>query len=294
MAGALPPARPGSELIRAHRVYQERRGNLPRSLEKRAMCLRSFARHLEPRTLLEATREDIETFLDQRRTNDGRAITPRTRRVWISHLSVFYGWALAEELIDSDPTVRIVPPKMRRSLPRPIDDADLARALAEAPPQTRAILALMAYGGLRCQEVAGLDREDILEAKGLVRVVKGKGAKERIVPLHPEALAALRCLPLPRSGILFTRPRGGRFDPEQLSMLVRSYLRSIGVEATGHQLRHWFASNVYAACKDLRVVQELLGHENPATTAVYVAFSPADAAAAVATLTVGDSGGIGS
>ena len=66
------------------------------------------------------------------------------------------------------------------------------------------MLSLAAYAGLRCQEIAGLDREDVLEAKGLLRVVKGKGGVERIVPLHPEALAALRCLPMPRSGALFS------------------------------------------------------------------------------------------
>lgn len=275
------------ELLERHRVHQERRGNLPGSIEKREIAVRAFARWLDPRGLLEATQEDIETFMDARRARDGRKISARTRHVWTSNFRAFYGWALLEELIEKDPSVGVVRPKMRRTLPRPIEDDDLKRALDEAPPQMRAILSLAAYAGLRCQEIAGVDREDVLEAKGLLRVVKGKGGHERIVPLHPEALAALRCLPMPRTGALFSRPRGGRYDGELMSVAIRDYFRTIGVDATAHQLRHWFATSVYAGSHDIRLTQELLGHASPSTTAIYVAFSSVDAAAAVGALSIG-------
>ena len=75
----------------------------------------------------------------------------------------------------------------------------------------RAMLALAAFAGLRCQEIAGLDRDDIIEAKGLIRVRFGKGAKERIVPIHPDVMEALRCLPLPRTGAI--RAAEGRASP---------------------------------------------------------------------------------
>ena len=191
---------------------------------------------------------------------------------------------MAEDLAEVDPTARIVRPKQRRVLPRPIGDEDLELAIRTAPAQMRAILTLGAFAGLRVQEIAGLDRDDVLEAKGLIRVRRGKGAKERIVPLHPDVLAALRCLPMPRTGAIFVRPRGGRFTGNRLSVVVSAYLSEHGIDVTAHQLRHWFATETYSASHDIRVVQELLGHSDPSTTAGYIAYSHVDAAAAVAAL----------
>jgi integrase/recombinase XerC len=276
-----------SELLRAYRVDQERRGLLPSSVEHTGTKLRAFARWLEPAgTVLEATREDVQTFLDGRRTHEGRKLNSRTRYYWVAVLHGFYEWALAEDLTGTDPTARIVRPKQRRVLPRPIADDDLELAIRTAPPQMRAMLTLAALAGLRVQEIAGLDRDDVIEAKSLIRVRHGKGDKERIVPLHPTVLEALRCLPLPRTGAIFVRPRGGRFSGNRLSVVISAYLREHGINATAHQLRHWFATEVYAQGHDIRVVQELLGHSDPATTAAYVAYSHVDAAAAVRSLSI--------
>jgi integrase/recombinase XerC len=283
----LPVSTETDRLLRGHLINQERRGNLPKSIVVRQTALRSFARWLEPRTLLEATRDDIETFLDGRKGSEGRALNGRTRYAWLSHFHAFYMQCVNEELIVRDPTLTIVRPKIRRTLPRPIEDEDLAQALAQAPPQMRAILALACFGGLRCQELAGLNRDDVIEAKGLLRVVNGKGGHERVLPLHPEALAALRCLPMPRTGCLFSRPMGGRYSPNDMSVGIADYLRSIGIAATAHQCRHWYATGVYAASHDIRLVQELLGHQSPTTTAIYVAFSNIEATAAVGALKLG-------
>jgi integrase len=83
-----------------------------------------------------------------------------------------------------------------------------------------AMLRLAAFAGLRVQEIAGLDRDDIIEAKGLIRVRHGKGQKERIVPLHPDVLAALRCVPIPKTGAIFVRPRGGRHLPYTVGIAI--------------------------------------------------------------------------
>jgi integrase/recombinase XerC len=128
---------------------------------------------------------------------------------------------------------------------------------------------------------------NIIEAKDLIRIRHGKGAKDRIVPLHPDVMEALRCLPLPRVGAIFVRPRGGRYSPNWMSATCNRYLHDIGINATAHQCRHWFASEVYANTHDIRVTQELLGHESPNTTAGYVAYSHVDAAAAVGSLRLG-------
>ena len=249
--------------------------------------MRSFAHWLEPRTLLDATRDDIETFLDSRRGRRTRALDSKTRYHWISDLHVFYTWAINEDLTDRDPTLKINRPKLRRNLPRPIADEDLERAMAEAPPQMRAMLALAAYQGMRCQEIAGLAREDVLDSRdpAVIVVVKGKGGYQRILPLHPETLSALRCLPMPRSGAMFHLPKGGHHTPVTVSVAMRQYFAELGIEATGHMARHWFGTGIYAASKDIRLTQELLGHQSPTTTAIYVAWAAVDAAPAVASLT---------
>jgi integrase/recombinase XerC len=266
--------------------FSDTTGNTRSSIDKRAVLMRALARWLEPASLLDATRQDIESFLDGRRNAAGRPITSRTRYAWLSHFNAFYRWAVIEGLTTTDPTLAIIRPKMRRNLPRPIADDDLARAMAEAPPQMRAMLALAAYQGLRCQEIAGLDREDVLDTRNpaVIVVVAGKGGQQRIVPLHREVLSALRCLPLPRSGAVFTRPRGGRHTPTTVSVAIRRYFAELGIVATAHQLRHWFGTGIYAQSHDIRMTQELLGHQSPNTTAIYVAWAVVDAAPAVAAL----------
>ena len=121
----------------------------------------------------------------------------------------------------------------------------------------------------------------------LLRVRHGKGDKERIIPLHPDILEALRVLPMPKTGRIFTRPMGGHYQGSHMSHTIRAYLKDVGINATAHQLRHWFATNVYAAGHDIRVTQDLLGHSNPSTTGAYIAFSHVDAMAAVKSLRLG-------
>jgi integrase len=264
-----------AELIAAHHVDQERRGLLPTSIEKRDDNLRVFARCVAPTELLDVTRADVERFLDARR------ITASTRYAWLSHLHRFYDWTLRADLGTVDPTARIVRPKLRRRLPRPVATAELKAALVDAQPLHRCWLLLAAYMGLRCQEIAGIRRDDVLEDEGLLRVVKGKGGVERLIPLHPEILDALRALPMPRHGWVFTGVRGGPYSPAHLSHDFNAFLRSAGVSGTAHQLRHWFGTNLYAQTHDIRLTQEMLGHADLATTAIYTAFDRQGAVAAI-------------
>lgn len=90
---------------------------------------------------------------------------------------------------------------------------------------------------------------------------------------------------MPKNGALFIRPRGGRHLPYTVGIAISRYLKELGIDATAHQLRHWFATEVYAHGHDIRVTQELLGHSDPSTTAGYVAYSHIDAGAAVRSLT---------
>lgn len=269
------------EVIKLFTRDQERRGLIRATIEKRQVCLRAFSRAHAGRSFFEVTREDIELFLD------GRNIGARTRYTWISHLHCLYSWAIDQEMVTFDPTARIVRPRLRRGLPRPASSAELRAALKGATPTQRCWILLAAYEGLRCQEIGGLRREDILENEGLLRVVHGKGGHERLLPLHPEVYEALRALPLPRQGWVFKTPTGGRYNNQYVSFNFNEALRNLGVDATAHQVRHLFATLLYAKTRDLRVVQEMMGHASPQTTAVYAAFDHVTATAGVHGLSLG-------
>ena len=268
-------------MLAAHHLDQVRRGLLPTSIDKRDRALRIFVRHSAPAHLFEVGRGDIEAFLD------GRNIGSRTRYAWISHLHGFYAWAIREELTAHDPTDRIVRPRLRRALPRPAATAQLFEAMAQADAELQAWILLAAYQGRRCQEIAGMRREDVLDADRLLRVTMGKGGKERMLPLHPDVLDALRGLPMPRAGWIFEQPAGGPHTPSHLSHRFRRGLERVGVEATPHQLRHWFATTLYGQTRDLRLTQEMLGHASPSTTAIYTAFDRKAAGEAVSGLRFG-------
>lgn len=264
------------DILRSVKRDMRRRGLLESSILKREISLRALHRWLGDETpFLSASTEQIETFLDERH------IGPRTRCNWLAHLGMVFDWALEEGLITEHPTAKIVRPRLRRTLPRPAPTEDLRRLLDVAGIKERCWVLLAAFQGLRCQEIAGLRREDVVEADALLRIVHGKGGHERMLPLHPEVLAALQGLPMPRVGWIFTRDRGGHYTPNAMSKFFNRFLHEQGVDSTAHQLRHWFGTQLYNSTHDLRLTQEMLGHADPATTAIYTAFNRHAAAAAI-------------
>lgn len=268
------------EAIKLFGRDQERRGLRKTTVNVRNIDLRALDRAVH-RNLFELTREDIESFLDT------RDLGPRARYSWISHIHCFYVWAIDQEMATFDPTAKITRPKIRRSLPRPASSKELQSAIKGATPTQKCWILLAAYAGLRCQEIGGLRREDILEAEGLLRVTQGKGGHERLLPLHPDIYEALRALPMPRHGWIFQAPMGGRYNPQYISVNFNRALRDLGVDATAHQIRHWFATSLYAQTRDLRVVQEMMGHSSPQTTAIYTAFDRVAAKTGVHGLSLG-------
>lgn len=240
-----------------------------------------LAEWAHPRSILALEIDDIEQFLDT------RPLAPRTRYHYLSDLHTFYDWALAQRLIDEDPTARIVRPKSPRQVARPISTEDLEAAISAAEPEMKAMLLLGAYAGLRCKEIALLAVEDLAfdNEPPVLIVASGKGGHQRVIPMHPRLARALKRLQLPRAGYVFTKDEMKRPNkPWRVSQMLSRHFEDNSIDATAHQLRHWFGTNTYRQSRDLRVTQELLGHASPNTTVVYVAWSAADAAAAVAGL----------
>lgn len=264
-------------MIAAHLEHMRRRNLAPATIDARRRKLAAFDSDVG---LATATAESVELFLDR------RDLSPKGRYDWLSHLSCFYRWAIDyDELAGGDPTARVVRPRLRRRLPRPISTSDLHVALEMASPTMRAWLSLAAFAGLRCVEISRLEVDDLLwhEHEPMLRI-HGKGDVERIVPMHAELERVLRATVLPKRGRLFRRPRGGGYPAAQVSREVSLYLESLGIAATAHQLRHWFGTNIYRVSRDLRVTQELMGHASPTTTAIYAAWSKEEAHRAVGAL----------
>jgi integrase/recombinase XerC len=205
----------------------------------------------------------------------------------VSHVQLFYGWALTTGLIPSDPSRRLVKPKLPRRLPRPIGESDLELALRTAGPRIRPWLILAGYLGLRAQEIALLRREDVLDRADppVLRVSEeaAKGGHARVVPLSSFVLSELRRAGLPRSGWVFPRHDGqsGPNSPGIVSKLCNEHLRGLGIEDNLHALRHRMGTQAYASTQDLRLVAGLMGHADVQTTVGYVAYSQANAVQAM-------------
>ncbi|MDE2096419.1 MAG: tyrosine-type recombinase/integrase [Patescibacteria group bacterium] len=261
-------------LIELYDRDQARRGLSVSTRMSRRRCLSM----LDAGPGLFAHREAIETFLDS------RELSAKSRSVWISHLAGFYAWAIASGYGSDNPMVAVRPPKVPKGLPRPFSDVELDGLLAVAGPRMKAMLLLGALGGLRCMEMANLKAEDILEGKA-VRVF-GKGAKERIVPLHVELIAALDALGV-QSGYLFLNRFGQPMSANGISHELGRYIHDCGVEGGAHRLRHWFGTNTYRSTLDIVLTQNLLGHSDLTSTSVYAAADQSRAVAAIGGLRVG-------
>lgn len=251
-------------LIDAHLNRLRLAGYRPSTLLARSTVLTAYQRSLaDHHTLTTATRMEVEAFL-------ARDLAPESRRAYRGHLRGFYRWAIEEGHVAGDPTDRLPTVRIPRAVPRPVPDQQLRKALDLAPPRMTAWLLLMALAGLRCIEVAALRPEDVsvTETGPLLYLRETKGGGSATVPAHSAVLAALVQLPA-RDG------RWWEVTPRYVSTEVSGYLRSVGVDATAHRLRHYAGTAWYEASgHDLLTTARLLRHASVRTTQVYAEVSP--------------------
>lgn len=214
-------------------------------------------------------------------------VLPESRASDLSHVRGFYRWALQEELLEVDPTVRLARPKVPPRLPNPMPQTDVDLALTAAPDRIRPWLFLAAFAGLRCSEIAPL-RAEHLRFSGPVKVILvpvEKGGGMGAVSAPPILLEVLA--DLPRRGYLFPRHDGqpGHTSGSLVSQLGNRYLHRLGIAHTMHSLRHWYGTETYQASgRDLRQTQQALRHRSVLSTQRYTWVDPGELGAIVAKL----------
>jgi integrase/recombinase XerD len=211
--------------------------------------------------------------------------SPRTLARLLSALRRYYRFLVTSGERRDDPTLALARPRLGRPLPRTLSEQEVA-ALIEAPDTSgtlglrdRALFELLYACGLRVSELVDLRTAAYGARQGVLRV-RGKGRKERIVPVGEEArswleryLSSARPLLLGagESPWLFVNARGGPLTRQGVWTILRGYARRVGLEArvSPHVFRHAFATHLVDRGADLRVVQLLLGHSDLATTEIY-------------------------
>lgn len=210
-----------------------------------------------------------------------RPATPNARRSYRSRIGTLARGLHALGLI-SDEAKAVIDaiPQMKgqQGVPRPADPNGVKRLLTNAShPDTRDMVAFAVFAGMRVHEIAKVEGQHFQPtADGYELVIVGKGSKKRIVPAHPVLME-----------IYERRKTLGRFwnvQPATVTQRIGDEMRRLGVGTKGaraHTLRHRFATSALTASGDLRVVQQLLGHSSPGTTAIYTAVEDGRARGAV-------------
>jgi integrase/recombinase XerD len=263
------------------------KGLAPLTVDAYESDLTQFAEFLEARRreLSLARREDVRGFLSQLFANgvQGRSVARK-----LSTLRHFYKYLLLDRMIKHDPTLEIDSPKQWKVLPKSLaaseidsmleaagkpGDSKLSAALAQ---RDRAIVEMLYAGGLRVTEIVNVKLEDLKLDVGHV-LVRGKGDKERIVPMGRAAQVEIRTymsdgreelLKGKISSMLFVRRGGGKLSRQRVWQMVKEASAS-GRHASPHMLRHSCATHMVENGADLRTVQTILGHADISTSQIY-------------------------
>jgi integrase/recombinase XerD len=239
----------------------------------------------------EVTRGDVADFLTALRSGD-RPLSPGSVSVVLAVVRGLHRFAAEEGYAATNPAADVHPPKLVRRLPHPLPADEVVQLLEATGLETptgvrdRALLELLYATGARISEVVTLDVADVTDLDGGIRAalrVRGKGDKERIVPVGAHAREALaRWIAVGRplltrttTGPLFVGARGREFSRQSAWAAVQAAAKRAGLTGVHpHTLRHSFATHLLNGGADVRVIQELLGHASITTTQIYTAVSP--------------------
>lgn len=292
------------EIVRKYALYYRNiKGRSQKTVNEYCMDLRTFFRFMkrfrglvpDDTPLEEIPVQDIDldfirsiTTLDifefMNFVADERSNMSSTRQRKSSSLKSFFGYlSVHEGLLETNPTENLTPPKKAKTLPRFLSieqSIELLNAVEGVDKERDyCILTLFLNCGMRLSELVSINMSDVIHNNSSLRIV-GKGNKERMVYLNDACLAAIKdyVRVRPKDGVkdrnaLFLSNRGTRISPKTVQAMVNKYLEKIGLGGAGysvHKLRHTAATLMYRhGHVDIRVLQDILGHENLGTTEIY-------------------------
>ena len=229
--------------------------------------------------LEDASVADVEEYLQSR-----EGLSERSQARVLSSLRSFFDWLVMEKLLKDNPCDRVDGPKIGRYLPNVLSEEEVAALIDSVEVsgwqglRDRAILEVLYGCGLRVSEAVGLKISCLYFKEGFIRVI-GKGNKERLVPIGDVAIAAVeeyleaRRVPADSesSDVLFLNRFGRSLSRVSMFTMIKAQALAAGIrkEISPHTFRHSFATHLLEHGADLRIVQEMLGHESISTTEIY-------------------------
>ena len=236
-------------------------------------------------TLARANRNDVRAFLGHVQTLGG---TARTSARKLASIRAAYKFFVRTKALKENPALAVKSPKLPRDLPDVLTIPEMT-AILEAPDlstplgvRDKALLETLYSSGIRASELAALTQQDVDFVSGTIRVL-GKRNKELIAQLGSYSIDALKAyflvraeLGKPNHTVAFVNFRGGPLTTRSVQRVVEKYVRQVlpgRTEVSPHTFRHSFATHMLDAGADLRVIQELLGHESLSTTQIYTHIS---------------------
>jgi integrase/recombinase XerD len=279
----MNPLDPALDLFVAHARVEK--GLADNSVEGYGRDLRRYVDHLEAMGIggwEQVGRPEIRSHLAELLR---LGISGRSQARALSAIRQLHRLLVRERVAAADPTDEVDSPRPGRKLPEPLSREEMDGLLAAidlrspAGLRDRAMIELLYATGLRVSELVCLRLNDV-DLEGRVLLARGKGSKERMVPIGTPAAEAVKTYlararePLlkgRRSRELFVSPRGGRLTRQGFAKLLRRHARAAGIRRpiSPHKLRHSFATHLLEGGADLRAVQEMLGHADISTTQIY-------------------------
>lgn len=245
-------------------------GRQPSTISTRTRWLQLLARSYPTHTPLTISHTELSEWLANPRWK------PASKKNALGSIRRFFHYLEITGTRPDNPTKLFLSVKVPRGKARPIPDEVLTGGLTKAQTSEETFMILLAaYAGLRRFEIAKLHTNDYVNGWLTIR---GKGQVLRHIPAHPVLRPYLE---LKGSGYYFPGRFTGHRHPDNIG---KNISRLLGGPYTTHQLRHWFATTTYARCKDIRAVQELLGHADVATTQSYIGVEDEQLTAAIASL----------
>ena len=268
------------------------RGLSRNTLEAYRNDLQQFGAYLERSDLdpLGVGPTELNEFITElAQGGTGKPAAPATLQRKIACLRSFYRHLRREQMIDHDPALELRAPRSRAKLPEVLTRDEVTRLLSQPSGSSpgalrdRALLETMYACGLRASEAVTLQLSQLDLEAGVLRA-RGKGSKERLVPIGSKAIAALRTylergrprlVGLRDEPRVFVNRRGSGLSRQGLYKIVQGYAAAAGLadRMSPHTLRHTFATHLLAGGCDLRSLQEMLGHADIATTQIYTHLS---------------------